>query len=232
VATKKPKKSVPKKVKPEMVYTALPKRAPRPKPIKKPPKKRPHAKHVATKAEKRRQKRIINHALAGLVGLLLFVGGLYIITGIFKLERIFDESLRQADVINQIDEKAVKNARIAGSDGELQQQVVNFQSAPADLQKYVIADYRKFKNSCIVNDQISPDVGYQVVAVVYDSFAKVARTCGGTTSALIKKFDSGWVEVFNGNVPPTCSLVNDLAIPKGLSEICIEQGIQYTNPNP
>lgn len=214
-----------------MVYTALPKRAPRPKP-KKQPKKRVHAKRRVTKVEKRRQKRIITHAVVGLVGVLLFVAGLYIITGIFKLERIFDESLRQADVINQIDEEAVKKARIAGSDGELQQQVVNFQSAPTDLQNYITTDYRKFKNSCIVNGQISPDVGYEVVAVVYDSFAKVSRTCGGTTTALVKKFDSGWVEVFSGNVAPACSLVNDLAIPKGLTEVCVEQGVQYTNPNP
>jgi hypothetical protein len=232
MATKKIKKTSAKKIKPEMVYTALPRKAIKPKPAKKPQKKKVHKKHQPTKAEQRTQNRMVRRALGACISLILLIVALYILTGLFKLERIFDESIRTTEVLNSIDKDAAAKARIAGSNSALQAQIVNFQSAPQDLQSFITQDYRNFKNSCIVNGQISPDVGYEVVAVVYDSFAKVARTCGGTTTALLKRFESGWTEVFSGNVPPACSLVNDLAIPKGLAATCVEQGASYQNPNP
>lgn len=123
--------------------------------------------------------------------------------------------------------------RVIGGDKQRADEIVNYQSAPVDLQKAIMSDYRLFKKKCMVNGVISGDVSYELGNVVYDAYAVARRTCnGGTDTAIYKKFSDRWSLIFEGNNEPSCILTNDLEIPQGTARYCYQDGVRYLNPNP
>ena len=130
------------------------------------------------------------------------------------------------------DEKQTALAKVVGGPKELVLEMEGFQSASPDLQEYVLKDYRKFKQNCVVNGQLLDDTSYVLKSVVYDSYALVGKYCNGVQNDVLVKMSGVWTIVYSNNDLMPCSLVNDYSIPKGISLRCADNGVTYLNPNP
>jgi hypothetical protein len=222
-----------KKNKPEIIYRALPKRVAK-KPVKphKAPKKKPKKilrRPKLTVRQRKIKERTLTHALTAVIFVLVSLMIFFVLNSLIDANRIYDY-LRDNPPTTEV--PGSKEAKIIGTDKKLETEITNFQSAPTDLQAYILKTYRDFKKDCIVNDQPRKDVSYKLESTVYDAYAKASRNCGGQETVLLKKFENGWAEVFIGNTLPPCSLVNDLTLPKGLINKCIDDKTIYLNPNP
>lgn len=132
----------------------------------------------------------------------------------------------------QEDSSAWTMLRLVGSPSYYPKEIQNYSSAPADLQAFALKDYRKFKASCISNGKLITPLNYQISNVVYDSFARISKECGGTDMSIVVKMSNKWTVVFEGNDLPTCDSVNEYQIPQGISSQCVKNLVVYTNPNP
>lgn len=145
---------------------------------------------------------------------------------------LLDQSNATSNTMYLFAKKQAEIIKIIGPKQKRQSEIVNFQSAPKDLQEFVEADYKEFKQQCIVNGKLQDGVSYEISNIIYDKFATVSRNCNGAESSILRKFDKKWSVVFSGNNLPKCSLINDLDIPQGASMYCDQNGVSYVNPNP
>ncbi len=126
----------------------------------------------------------------------------------------------------------VQRMRLIGKPDTYPAEIANYQSAPEDLQPFILDDYKMLKTQCIVNGSFAGAVSYAIVNVVYDSFARIEKNCNGADTLLLKKMSGTWTVIYSGNDLPTCSDVNAFGIPQGISYKCRDGFVTYTNPNP
>lgn len=126
----------------------------------------------------------------------------------------------------------VQRLRLIGKTENYPSEIANYQSAPEDLQPFILEDYKMLKTQCIVNGSFAGPISYKVVNVVYDSFARIEKNCNGADTLLLKKISGTWTVIYSGNDLPKCSDVNAFGIPQGLSYKCRDGFVTYTNPNP
>jgi hypothetical protein len=140
--------------------------------------------------------------------------------------------LISADNLLAYNEDQIAIADLVGTRKQLISEVAGYQSAPTDLQDYVLKDYRAFKKTCIANFQLLDDTKYFIKNVVYDKYALVSKYCDGVQNNILAKINDVWTVIYNGNALIPCSLVNDFSIPQGVSMRCTLNGTSYLNPNP
>lgn len=126
----------------------------------------------------------------------------------------------------------VQRMRLIGKPDTYPAEIANYQSAPEDLQPFILDDYKMLKTQCIVNGGFAGPVSYAIVNVVYDSFARIEKNCNGADTLLLKKMSGTWTVIYSGNDLPKCSDVNAFGIPQGISYNCRDGFVTYTNPNP
>jgi hypothetical protein len=143
-----------------------------------------------------------------------------------------DNAVRAADSLNTTDASTGSNAKLIGSNDQLSKEIDNYATSPADLQAYVLKDYRLLKQNCIVNGKIYSSLSYGIASVADAQYAQIKRNCNGEQTQILKKFGEKWTVVHEGNDPPQCSLINDMAIPRRVALNCVIGGTTYLNPNP
>lgn len=222
-------------IKPEEVLIARKKTAiSKPQPAPKKAIKKPKKKRIALR--KYGKIRIRQSVFFSIVSIILAIAvvitWMQVQASVRDTTASLDASVKTANSTYVIAKKEADLIKIIGTKLQRQSEIKNYQSAPTDLQKFVTADYKQFKQQCIANGKLSDDVSYEVGSVIYDSFAVVKRTCNGTDTAILKKFGEKWAIAFSGNVLPPCSVTNDLNIPQGASYYCEQNGVTYINPNP
>lgn len=236
MASKKPAKHLKRIPKAEAVLRAKPK----PKPIaKKPvaPKKKPAKRrniHLPLRSllHKRVKKPVFYTIIACFLAVVAIVTFLQVRTSVLQTNQLLEAASTRANDSFLFAKKEAELVRIIGTKLERRSEIINYQSAPADLRAFAEADYRTFKANCVVDKKIDGTVRYKIENVPYDSFARITRTCnGGTDTVLLKKFDT-WAVIFSGNVLPPCTLTNDLDVPQGIAYYCTYDGVSYINPNP
>ena len=223
-------------IKPELVLTAhKPKRTNPPKHKKQaanPKKQKQHKKHFAKYLRIRIKQRTFVVIVAAVTVVAIIITWLFVSQALKQADAMLEDAKNVAGSAYVAVKQEANLIKIIGSNRQRASEIVNYQSAPAELQKFIMADYRQFKKQCIANATLSDDVGYELSSVIYDSFAVAKRSCNGTDTAIFKKFDEKWAVVFSGNIDPPCSLVNDLEIPQGASMYCAQDGVRYVNANP
>lgn len=130
------------------------------------------------------------------------------------------------------DSDTLQRLRLIGQERDYPTEITNYQSTPADLRSFIISDYKQLKTNCIVNGAFADTPSYTVVNIVYDSFARVEKSCNGADTLILKKMSGVWTIIYAGNDLPKCSDVNAFDIPQGISYKCREGFVTYTNPNP
>ena len=235
MATKKPRSAKKQSIKPEAIIRATPKRRiAAPKPPQKKPTKKQRRVHIPLRAflHKRVKKPIFYSIVACFVAIVSVVTFMQVRTAVTNTSDLLAAASQRANDSFLFAKKEADLVRIIGTKLERRSEIVNYQSAPADLRAFADADYRSFKANCITDKKIVGTVRYKIENVPYDSFARITRTCnGGTDTVLLKKFDT-WAVIFSGNVQPPCTLTNDLDVPQGIAYYCTYDGISYINPNP
>jgi hypothetical protein len=127
----------------------------------------------------------------------------------------------------------IKTAGAIGTYNQLKKEIVGFNKATsADLQAYVLKDYKNFKKSCVVNGEISNPVYYELENFVYNTFARIKRGCNGHERIILKKFNNRWAVVYVDNKMISCEMVNAFSIPQPISYNCENKGVVFINPNP
>lgn len=227
MATKKKKKVV----KPEYSIKVVPKKASSPKKT---------AKKIAPKVEKKkpaflqtipaRKKRLGLFVIICFV--IIFGSFIAVAVSLQRTNEALNRAAKTADSLNTTDPTTLRNAKLIGSNEQLSKEIDNYASSPADLQDYALKDYRALKQKCIVNGQIYGSLSYSIASVADAQYAQIKRNCNGEQTQILKKFGEKWTVVHEGNDPPLCSLVNDLAIPQRVSLNCVIGGTMYLNPNP
>lgn len=234
------KKSAPKKkarnlFKPEIVYRAQPKKPARVlvKPKKKPSKKSKSVKLPIKKTlNKRVRRRVFYPIVAIVVAFFVVMTFMQVRSSVTDTNTLLTGASSHANDSYVIAKKEADLIKIIGTKFQRRSEIVNYQSAPADLRSFVDTDYRAFKSACITDNKLTGAVRYEISNVEYDKFAVIKRTCnGGTDTVILEKFDK-WGVVFSGNIYPPCSLTNDLNVPQGASYYCMYDGVRYINPNP
>lgn len=219
---KKPKTSKIVRVsnKPEQVYKVVAKKriAPKKKVVKKHKKFTFHSK-------------LSKKTVLIVIGIALLVAFIVLsISGKQMLDAL-QETKRPAGSL-ELSSQAAADLKLLGSKSNYPNEIINFQSAPDDLQEYVLRDYTLHKANCIVNGQFVGTVRYEISNVVYDSFARISKDCNGADSVILSKIGGRWTVIVSGNDLPTCKDVNAFDIPQGISYKCRDGFVTYTNPNP
>ena len=234
------KKSAPKKnntvsLKPEAILRAHPKkRVVKPVKQKKKPAKKPKAVHIPVRKllNKRVRRKVFYPVIAIILAIVVVITFLQVRASILDTNALLTAASSHANDSYVIAKKEADLVKIIGTKLQRRSEIVNYQSAPADLRAFADTDYRTFKSSCITDNKINGEVRYEISSVEYDKFAVVKRTCnGGTDTVILEKFDR-WAVIFSGNVYPPCTLTNDLDVPQGASYYCMYDGVKYINPNP
>lgn len=227
MATKKKKKVV----KPEYSIKVVPKKAASPKKTSKAvtPKAK-KKKHTFLRTIPTKKKRLGLFVLICLV--IIFGSFIAVAVSLQRTNEVLNRAAKTADSLNTTDPTTLRNAKLIGSNEQLSKEIDNYASSPADLQDYALKDYRALKQKCIVNGQIYGSLSYSIASVADAQYAQIKRNCNGEQTQILKKFGEKWTVVHEGNDPPLCSLVNDLAIPQRVSLNCVIGGTMYLNPNP
>lgn len=163
---------------------------------------------------------------------IIFVSFVAVAISLQRTNEALNRAAKSADSLNTTDPTTLRNAKLIGSNEQLSKEIDNYESSPADLQQYALKDYRTLKQKCIVNGQIYGSLSYSIASVADAQYAQIKRNCNGEQTQILKKFGEKWTVVHEGNDPPLCSLVNDLAIPQRVSLNCVIGGTMYLNPNP
>jgi hypothetical protein len=132
----------------------------------------------------------------------------------------------------ELSAQAAADLKLLGSKSNYPNEIINYQSAPVDLQEYALRDYTLHKANCIVNGQYVGTLRYEISNVVYDKFARISKDCNGVDSIILSKIGGRWTVIVAGNDLPTCKDVNAFDIPQGISYKCRDGFVTYTNPNP
>ncbi len=228
MATKKQTKRTPK---PEYSIKVVAKKTPV---VKKQPKPLSHKKSINTLSKWARLPRQKKLVIIFVISCSLIILSSFIMVSL-SLKRTNDalnNAVRAADSLNTTDTNVSRNAKLIGSNEQLSKEIDNYATSPADLQDYVLKDYRLLKQKCIVNGKIYSSLSYGVASVADAQYAQIKRNCNGEQTQILKKFGDKWTVVHEGNDPPKCSLINDMAIPRRVALNCIEGGTTYLNPNP
>lgn len=219
----KKKVAVPARRRPEAVY----------KVVKKPV----ISTKTGKKAPKRKKKRITLHttvprpvAIASLVLLVcIVIGGIMVAT--HRIDHMITDT-RATTAQLGYSKDMIKKMSLMGNDANYPNEIINFQSAPADLQEFVLRDYKAHKSQCIVNGTFAGPLRYEIVNIVYDTYARIEKECAGTDTLIVKKMSGVWTAVFSGNDWLECDDVNAFDVPQGIAYYCREGTVTYTNPNP
>lgn len=206
--------------KPEQVYKVVARKttAPKKKPIKK------HKKYsLHSKLSKRTIVIVIGIALLGAFTILSISGK--------QMLDALRETERPAGSL-ELSSQAAADLKLLGSKSQYPNEIINYQSAPEDLQQYVLRDYTLHKANCIVNGQFVGTLRYEITNVVYDKFARISKDCNGADTNILAKIGGSWTVIVAGNDLPTCKDVNAFDIPQGISYKCRDGFVTYTNPNP
>lgn len=230
MVAKKKKPSKFRIIKPEFSLKALPKK--QLAIVKKKPK-------VANKVKKRpnvwqrqpHQKKLLLILLLVSIALML-VTSLWVVISVKQTNDAYARAIRAAESLNTTDPNITRITKLIGSNEQLTKEIDNYASSPADLQEYTLKDYRTLKQKCIVNGKVYGSLSYSISSVADAQYATIKRNCNGEQTQILKKFGDKWTVVFEGNDPPLCSLVNDLAIPQRVALNCVIGGTTYLNPNP
>lgn len=228
-------KNTPKRtIKPEEVLVVRPKQKTVIRTTKKvaPPKKKRPKLRIKKYANMRVRQPVFKLIVVAFLCVAVAVAWFFVSESLRETNRSLDASAKAANGMFVAAKAEADLVRIIGTKTQRANEIINYQSAPKDLQSFVMSDYRTFKKQCIANGKLSNDISYELNNVIYDEFAVAKRTCNGTDTAIFKKFDGKWALVFSGNVLPKCSLVNDLNIPQGATMYCSQDDIRYLNPNP
>jgi hypothetical protein len=226
--SKKTNRTTKKNLKPEVSYKVVLKKT---KINPKTPKK------IKTKIIPKSVSKFFKKNLVSILGIsiILFIISftIYFVTSsITKTLESYNSAQDSATSFMTVDKNQISTASVVGSDKQLQNEIINFQSAPDDLREFTIKDYRKFKSNCVVNGNLIGTVNYKIENVVYDKFSKIVRTCVSNETVILAKVSNNWTIVFSGNSLPECSLVNSFNLPQGVSYNCLDGLVTYTNPNP
>lgn len=178
-----------------------------------------------------RQKRLV-YIFIILCALIIGFSFIAVSVSLKRTNDALDRAAKAADSLNIVDQDASLNAKLIGSNEQLTKEIDNYATSPADLQSYALKDYRLLKQKCIVNGQIYGSLSYAIASVADAEYAQIKRNCNGEQTQILKKFGEKWTVIHEGNDPPLCSTVNDLAIPQRVSLNCIVGGTTYLNPNP
>ncbi|MCU0667622.1 MAG: hypothetical protein MUF85_03325 [Patescibacteria group bacterium] len=119
-----------------------------------------------------------------------------------------------------------------GTNKQLLQNTINYQSLPVDSYNTVIKEIRKSKSNCISNKDLVANYSFEIKNVVYDKFILAEYGCNGKNQLIIAKLDTGWAVVNRGNNLMECNSVYSLGLPAGVAEYCLTGGVKYLNPNP
>ena len=138
----------------------------------------------------------------------------------------------KASLEDGLDAATKRKLYLLGDSSLYPQEITNLQSAPESLREYVLKDYRYMKSACIINGELITPFGYEITNVVYDAYARIEKTCGGSKPVIVKLFSDTWTVVHEGSAPIPCSTVNAFEIPRGVAATCITGTVTYTNPNP
>lgn len=221
--------------KPEVVLRARPKKIEviKPKPKKKPVKKPKAVKIPINKwLHKRVRRKVFYPVVAIILAIFVVITFIQVKDSVANTNELLTTASSHANDSYIVAKKEADLVKIIGTKLQRRSEIVNYQSAPADLRTFADTDYRAFKSACVTNKTLTGDVKYQIYNVEYDKFAVIKRTCnGGTDTVILEKFDK-WAVIFSGNVYPPCTLTNDLNVPQGVSYYCMYDGVQYINPNP
>lgn len=223
-------------LKPELVLVAhSAKTAVAAKPKKSPKKQKKHIRKknsIAKYFKLRIKQRTFALIVASVAIVAIVIVWLTASQAVLQANKMFDSAQSVAGSAYEAVKQEAELVKIIGNNDQRAREIVNYQSAPAELQKFIMADYRQFKKLCIANGVLSDDVGYELSGVIYDSYAVAKRSCNGTETVIFKNFNKNWALVFSGNIDPPCTLVNDLEIPQGAAMYCAQDGVRYVNANP
>lgn len=165
-----------------------------------------------------------------LIGIIVF-SLTVLVFGVNQINRNIQQT-NESITLAAYDKDTLKRLQLIGQKEDYPSEIAQYQSAPADLQAFLLNDYKMLKTSCIVNGSFAGPLSYTVVNVVYDSFARIEKNCNGTDTLLLKKMSGTWTVIYSGNDLPKCSEVNAFGIPQGISYKCRDGFVTYTNPNP
>lgn len=220
-----------KVAKPEYSIKVVPKKTAAPKkPVKQLQQKPKKAAPSFLQRMSPRKKRL--GLFAGVCLLIILGSFIAVAISLQRTNEALDRAAKSADSLNTTDPTTLRNAKMIGSNEQLSKEIDNYATSPADLQQYALKDYRTLKQKCIVNGQIYGSLSYSIASVADAQYAQIKRNCNGEQTQILKKFGEKWTVVHEGNDPPICSLVNDLAIPQRVSLNCVIGGTMYLNPNP
>lgn len=218
---KKIKKANP--VKPETIYRVMPKKIGFTK--KKKLKKKKSKQHL------RLQTTLPTITVIIILGVALIVATIVFGMGAYLTKRSIYSANKATQYAN-FDSDTIRRLALIGSNANYPSEIGNFQSAPDDLRDFVLKDYKLLKTNCIVNGEFAGSVNYEIVNVVYDSFARIEKDCAGKDTLVLKKMSGIWTVIFSGNDLPECADVNAFAVPQGITYNCRVGTVTYTNPNP
>jgi len=143
-----------------------------------------------------------------------------------------NSTVKDAGSMLAYDKSQVETAKIVGSKSQLAQEIQGYSRGSLDLQSYITKDYKQFKQKCVVNGDLVGPVSYEVVKVVNNKFALVAKGCNGVEDNILARIGGRWSVVYSGNTLIACELVNSLDIPQSISRYCSLNDKTYLNPNP
>lgn len=190
-------------------------------------KKKPAKKHKKFSIHTPMSKKTISISIViaiAIAGILLSYSGKQMLDAL-------DETKRPAGSL-ELSSEAAASLKLLGSKSNYPNEIINYQSAPEDLQVYVLRDYTLHKANCIVNGQFVGTLHYEIVNVVYDQFARISKDCNGADTEILAKISNKWTVIVSGNDLPLCKDVNAFTIPQGISYKCRDGFVTYTNPNP
>jgi len=208
---------------------------------KKPKNKLTHKKPKHRKTYVRHKKRVSKpkFRLISQHMLFLYLGFILIAFALWFMQRsvdltsnVYEASVSDAAGFLAYDKSQIKTAKIVGTNAQLKNEIKNYNWAPADLQNFMLVDYKRIKKNCVVNGSLVGEVSYRLLSVQYDKYATVMRGCNGEQKSILAKFSTNWIVIFSGNTTVSCSVINDYNIPMSVSPNCETNGVIYLNPNP
>jgi hypothetical protein len=199
---------------------------------KKPKHRKPNVRHKK-RVLKPKFKLISQRMLLLYLGFVLIVFALWFMYQSVNLTKsVYEASISDSNSFLAYDKSQIKTAKIVGTKVQLKNEIKNYNWAPADLQKFMLNDYKSIKKNCVVNGSLVGEVSYRLLSIEYDKYATVMRGCNGEQKSVLAKFSNNWIVIFSGNTTISCSVINDYDIPKIVSPICETNGVLYLNPNP
>lgn len=157
----------------------------------------------------------------------------------YYLVNLYQQNKADQDFYDQLEQQTIlelseinSKKKLIGTKDQLASEIINYQSAPTDLQNWVLKDYFVFKSKCIVNGEYIGPASYEINNVTYDEYAKILMNCAGEDQQIVAKVGGSWAVVAAGKAAPDCNDVNSLAIPMGIAPTCTDGKTLYPNPNP